>query len=71
MTNEYTVWQNDFNINIVPDGEETLHYFDAICGCKPKYHMHGDEIVEIFHNSFIGEDLQKGLFSFVNQKLDC
>jgi len=67
----YNIWETEQNVQLIPDGEEVIHQFDIMCGCKPDYHMHGELVVEVFHNTFLGEDFTEYVFNPIKQTKDC
>ena len=67
----YTVWERENDVQLIPEGEEDIHAMDVLCGCKPFYHQHNRDIVQTVHQSFFGEDFGQFVFTPIRQKKDC
>lgn len=71
---DYEVFEGKKDVQIIPNGEESFHYFDMMCRCCPK-HEH-DELHRtiVIHNSFLEGDADissKLPFVSYRNKRDC
>jgi hypothetical protein len=71
----WTIIESDIDIQVLPEGEESVHFWDGSCNCRPRVSLGRFDKLVITHNACDQRQILEMAYDTplhtVRQQVDC